>query len=446
MAPLGRNWSCFLVAIFTFLLRIPGIAQQDPPKVATLTGWVKGQIDDEGIASFKGIPFAKPPVGDLRWKPPVAPEPWEGVLQADKFGPSPMQTAPQPFLYWSKEFLIPEEPISEDCLYLNVWSPAVDANANLPVVVYIYGGGFRSGGSACPIYDGTNTAKAGVVFVSINYRVGIFGFLSHPELTAESPDNTSGNYGIQDMIAGLHWVKENIQAFGGDPNRVTIAGQSAGAFAVNYLTVSPLARDLFNGAIAESGADFRRGPGSRGQSLKLAEQEGLALEQELKVKGIQQLRAIPPNQLLSATKGGTWPIVDGHVIPKSVAQIYAEGNQAKIPVLIGWNKDDNLFVRPQSPETFKTSLNDRFGTFADKFAACYRSADDKETLTSQKRMSRDETFGLQMYHWALNQAGNSGTPAYVYNFNRALPAYNPETEFGAFHSGEIVYAYNNLHT
>jgi para-nitrobenzyl esterase len=138
--------------------------------------------------------------------------------------------------------------------------------------------------------------------------------------------------------------------------------------------------------------------------------------------------------------------VDGHVIPKSVAQIYAEGNQAKIPVLIGWNKDDNLFVRPQSPETFKTSLNDRFGTFADKFAACYRSADDKETLTSQKRMSRDETFGLQMYHWALNQAGNNGTPAYVYNFNRTLPAYNPETEFGAFHSGEIVYAYNNLHT
>lgn len=420
--------------------------QSDVSIASTQYGRVKGTISDQGIHIFKGIPFAKPPVGDLRWKSPQAPDSWEGILEANQFGPSPMQAPPQPFMFWSSEFLIPEAPISEDCLYLNVWTPKVDEQAKLPVVVYIYGGGFRSGGSACPIYDGENTAKEGVVYVSVNYRVGLFGFLAHPELTKESPDNTSGNYGIQDMIAGLTWVRDNIAQFGGDPNRVTIAGQSAGAFAVNYLTIAPQAQGLFRGAIAESGADFRQVGLGRGQLLEAAHKEGISLQDELGLSGISDLRRLPADSLLVATKGGTWPIVDGHTIPRPVREMYALGLQAKVPVLLGWNKEDILFVRPQTPEAFHDALAQRFGSWAGQFKAAYPATDAKITLASQKRLSRDETFGTQVYRWAKAHAAPSGNRVYVYNFNRGLPAYTEESAFGAFHSGEIVYAYNNLHT
>lgn len=420
--------------------------QSDESIASTQYGRVQGSISDQGIHIFKGIPFAKPPVGDLRWKSPQAPDSWEGILEANQFGPSPMQAPPRPFLFWSSEFLIPEVPISEDCLYLNVWTPRVDEQAKLPVVVYIYGGGFRSGGSACPIYDGENTAREGVVYVSINYRVGLFGFLAHPELTKESPNKTSGNYGIQDMIAGLSWVRDNISKFGGDPNRVTIAGQSAGAFAVNYLTVSPLARNLFHGAIAESGADFRKVGLGRGQLLTAAQNEGITLQEEMGFSGISELRSLPASELLKATKGGTWPIVDGYTIPMSVSDMYTMGLQAKVPVLMGWNKEDILYVRPQSPEEFHSGLEQRFGSWADQFKAVYLAADSNITLESQKRLSRDETFGTQIYSWAKGHANSSGEKVFVYNFNRGLPAYTEESAFGAFHSGEIVYAYNNLHT
>jgi para-nitrobenzyl esterase len=313
-------------------------------------------------------------------------------------------------------------------------------------VVYIYGGGFRSGGSACPIYDGENTAREGVVYVSINYRVGLFGFLAHPELTEESADNTSGNYGIQDMIAGLKWVRDNITQFGGDPNRVTIAGQSAGAFAVNYLTVAPQAKGLFHGAIAESGADFRKGGLGRGQLLTAAQNEGIALQDEMGLSGISDLRRMPSEALLKATKGGTWPIVDGYTIPMSVSDMYTRGLQAKVPVLIGWNKEDILYVRPQTPEAFHEALEQRFGSWADQFKAAYPAEDVTVTLASQKRLSRDETFGTQVYSWAKAHATPSGDKVFLYNFNRGLPAYTEESAYGAFHSGEIVYAYNNLNT
>jgi para-nitrobenzyl esterase len=204
---------------------------------------------ESSLISYKGIPFAAPPVGELRWKAPQALEPWEGILECDAFGPSPVQGKPMAFMFWSEEFLIPADPISEDCLYLNVWTEAETIEEKLPVIVYIYGGGFRSGGSGCAIYDGASMASKGVVFVSINYRVGLFGFLAHPELTAESEYGSSGNYGILDMIAALKWVNRNISQFGGDPGNVTIAGQSAGAFGVNYLTVSPLARGTFHRAL-----------------------------------------------------------------------------------------------------------------------------------------------------------------------------------------------------
>ncbi|MEK6546992.1 MAG: carboxylesterase family protein, partial [Bacteroidota bacterium] len=245
-----------IALILSCLFVFPGLAQT--VQVKTQQGIVEGEKIGQ-LNRFLGIPFAQPPVGDLRWKAPQEIVPWNGVKITKAYGPSPMQAEPKPFMVWSEEYLIPKEPISEDCLYLNVWSDS-QSNAPKPVLVYIYGGGFRSGGAACPIYDGAATASKGVVFVSINYRVGTFGFLAHPELSKESPSGTSGNYGLLDMIAALKWVKANIAAFGGDPNQVTIAGQSAGAFAVNYLCASPLAKGLFKRAIAESGSAMLSSP------------------------------------------------------------------------------------------------------------------------------------------------------------------------------------------
>ncbi|MBE7179119.1 MAG: carboxylesterase family protein, partial [Mucilaginibacter polytrichastri] len=230
----------FLQLIFPlFFLSLYANAQE--PKLKIDAGWISGIKSADGdITSFKGIPFAEPPVAQLRWKAPRPVKPWAGLRKCDAFGASPMQGNPAPFSMWTKEFLIPDEPISEDCLYLNVWSGAKNGSEKRAVLVWIYGGGFVSGGSAVPIYDGEALARQGVVVVSINYRVGIFGFFAHPELTKESGRNASGNYGLMDQIAALKWVQKNIAAFGGDPQKVTIAGQSAGSMSVNALVASPL--------------------------------------------------------------------------------------------------------------------------------------------------------------------------------------------------------------
>ncbi|GAB3529593.1 hypothetical protein GCM10027443_09200 [Pontibacter brevis] len=228
----------FALGGFIFLRPVPGV-------ITTQAGKVSGVRNLSGdVVSFRGIPFAAPPVGDLRWKAPQPVKPWAGVRKADAFGPSPMQAEPAPFSMWSEEFLIPKEPISEDCLYLNVWTGARSGKEKRPVLVWIYGGGFNSGGSAVPIYDGEAMAQKGIVFVSTNYRVGPFGFFAHPELTKESGKGASGNYGLMDQIAALQWVQQNIAAFGGDPANVTIAGQSAGAMSVHALVASPLAKGL----------------------------------------------------------------------------------------------------------------------------------------------------------------------------------------------------------
>jgi para-nitrobenzyl esterase len=252
--------------------------------VKTNTGMVSGSANTDGtVHIFKGIPFAAPPGGSLRWKEPQPVTPWAGVKQCTAFSASPMQARPDEFGVYTREFLIPYQPISEDCLYLNVWTNAKSPADKKPVLVYIYGGGFGSGGAACPIYDGEATAKKGVVFVVINYRVGIFGFFAHPELSKESGHNASGNYGLMDQLAALKWVKQNIKNFGGDPGNVTIAGQSAGSMSVNCLVASPLGKGLFQKAIAESGAMFISGPFGA-PTLQQAEQNGLKLAQQLKSK------------------------------------------------------------------------------------------------------------------------------------------------------------------
>lgn len=410
-------------------------------------GIIKGIQDSEsGVISFKGIPFAAPPVGDLRWRAPQPVEPWEGTLECTAFGASPMQAAPAPFMFWSEEFLIPSEPIGEDCLSLNVWTKAEAESDKLPVLVYIYGGGFRSGGGGCAIYNGSSMAEKGVVFVSINYRVGLFGFLAHPELTAESEYGSSGNYAIMDMIAALEWVQQNIERFGGDPANVTIAGQSAGSFAVNYLTVSPLAKGLFHRAIAQSGAAFLSSPLRPGMNLEEAEQAGVAFTEGVGVATLAELRSLSADSLQNARGGLSSPFADGYVIPESVMDAYKNGHQNDVPVLVGWNGDEGMVMQMHSADKFKEQAELRFGELADEFLAVYPASTEEEAIKSQVEMSRDETFGIQAYTWATTQSAYGKSPLYIYNFNRNLPAHTPESQFGAFHSSEIVYAYDNLHT
>ncbi|MBC2840281.1 carboxylesterase/lipase family protein [Robiginitalea sp. SC105] len=418
----------------------------DIPLAQTSSGMVSGVKTGEGLQVFRGIPFAAPPVGDLRWKPPQPAPSWEGIRKCAEFGPSPVQGPPRPFMYWSEEFLIPETPISEDCLYLNVWTPEMEPEVPKPVLVYIYGGGFRSGGSACPIYDGSAVAGKDVVFVSINYRVGVFGFLAHPELTAESKRASSGNYALLDMVAGLEWVRDNIRAFGGDPGQVTIAGQSAGAFAVNYLTVMPEARGLFHRAIAQSGSSFQSTGLGSGIDLATAESQGRELEAEMGVTGIEGLRDLPAEKLLNARNGSQGPIIDGEVVPNPVTVTYENGEQARVPLLLGWNKDDLVWLPSMSPDEFHSGFPERFGPMEADFKAAYPAGDSLQARESQRRLSRDQTFGYPVFTWAKNHSRTSGEPVYLYNFNRDLPAYDKATQFGAFHSGEIVYAYDNLHT
>ena len=412
---------------------------QEPLRVTG--GRISGTVTPDGaVRVFRGIPFAAPPVGELRWKAPQPVLPWSGVRTCDQFGPSPMQGSPSPFGPWSAEYLIPKQPISEDCLYLNVWSGAASARERRPVLVWIYGGGFNSGGAGVPIYDGEATARKGIVFVSLNYRVGPFGFLAHPELTKESGKNASGNYGLMDQIAALHWVKANIARFGGDPANVTIAGQSAGSMSVNCLVASPLAKGLFNKAIAESGAAF-----SRFQTpLADAEAQGVKFAQSLGVASLADLRAKPADEILKKAGGMRGPVIDGYLLPKPVAAIFAEKKQNDVVLLTGWNEDEGVsFAPPKGAEAFRQQAEKQYGTDAATFLKHYPASTDAEAVTSQQRLGRDQTFGVQNYAWAKLHSEQGGS-AYVYRFTRKVPATGEYAKYGAFHTGEVPYAYDNL--
>ncbi len=419
----------------------------DEKPIPVTGGLVSGTLGNDGsIRIYRGIPFAAPPVGNLRWKAPQAVVPWSGVRKCDAFGASPVQGVPNPFGPWSAEFLIPKEPISEDCLYLNVWSGAKTAKEKrpqdrLPVLVWIYGGGFGSGGAGCAIYDGEATAKKGVIFVSINYRVGPFGFLAHPELTSESGKGASGNYGLMDQIEGLKWVKQNIAAFGGDPNNVTIAGQSAGSMSVNCLVASPVAKGLFNKAIAESGASFANPQ----PTLQQAEESGMKTMQTLGASSLAEMRAISAEQILKKAQSGMrGPITDGYVLPKSVAQIFAAREQNDVTLLTGWNEDEGMASGPpKNAEAYRKQMEQQYGEKAPELLKHYPGTTDAEAANSQMRMSRDMIFGAQNYAWA-NIQSNQGKKVYVYRFTRKIPATGDYAKYGAFHTGEVAYAYDNL--
>jgi len=414
------------------------------PIVNTTAGKVSG-VENNGIQVFKGIPFAAPPVGDFRWKVPQPVTPWEGVKKCVAFGASPVQAPPVPFMCWSEEYLIPKEPIGEDCLYLNVWAPK-KSTTKKAVLVYIYGGGFRSGGAGCAIYDGTAMAKKDIVFVTINYRVGVFGFLAHPELSKESANKTSGNYALLDMIAALKWVKENIASFGGDPSRVTIAGQSAGAFAVNFLAASPLAKGLIYGAIAESGGSILPSSIRPAMHLPQAEATGVDFAKSLGCSSIADLRKKSADEILNANPGAIGPFEDGYVVPTSMLQTYLSGKQNDIPTILGWNLDDKMIGKPVTAKQFEEDIKKQFGANAEKLLAQYPATNDAIAAASQGDLSRDQTFGVQGYTWASLQSEHGKAPIYVYSFNRKLPPSSPANDFGAFHTGEVPYAYNNLHT
>lgn len=394
------------------------------------------------VVAYKGIPFAAPPVGELRWKAPQSVLPWAGIKKCDAFGPSPMQAKPVPFMVYTSEFLIPEQPISEDCLYLNVWTKT-HAGERRPVFMWIYGGGFTSGGTGVPIYDGEAMAKKGVIFVSVNYRVGVFGFFAHPELTDESPNHASGNYGLLDQVAALKWIRKNIAAFGGDPNNVTIGGQSAGSMSVNCLVASPLAKGLFNKAIAESGSFMTENPTLQSNNLQSSEQQGLKVAQAAHASSIKELRNIPAAELMKIP-GRYSPIIDGYVLPEPVPQIFAEGKQNKVPVLTGWNADESFVAAFKTKEAFQKQANEQYGADAENFLKYYPANTDDEARRSQIKLSRDMIFALSGYKWAGIQSETGQSPVYVYYFARKLPAMPDYVKYGAFHTGEVAYALDNL--
>ncbi|WP_259069982.1 carboxylesterase/lipase family protein [Mucilaginibacter sp. X4EP1] len=406
-------------------------------------GLISGiKSDSSDVIAYKGIPYAAPPVGNLRWKAPQPAIPWQGVKQCDNFGPSPMQAKPVSFMVYTREFLIPEQPISEDCLYLNVWTKAKHG-AKKPVFVWIYGGGFGSGGTAVPIYDGEAMAQKGVIFVSVNYRVGVFGFMAHPELTKESGNNASGNYGLLDQIAALQWIKRNITAFGGDPDNVTIAGQSAGSISVNCLVASPVAKGLFNKAIAESGSFLIDLPSIKANDLKIAEQQGIKVANAVHATTLDDLRRVPAEDLMKVPERYS-PIVDGYVLSETVAQIFAEGKQNNVSLLTGWNADESFISSFQNKDAFTQQAKEQYGADADEFLKYYPANTDEEAARSQVKLSRDMTFALSGFKWASLQSSQGKAPVYVYYFARKLPATAEYAKYGAFHTGEVAYVMNNL--
>jgi para-nitrobenzyl esterase len=409
--------------------------------VRTETGAVRGVAAARpGVVVFKGIPYAAPPVGPLRWRPPQPAKPWSGVRPATEFGASCMQHERNEFLPWTEEYLAHNE-TSEDCLFLNVWTPRPGSSAHLPVVVFIHGGAFTEGAGSIAIYDGTNLAATGLVVVTINYRLGVFGFFAHPELTAESDHHGSGNYALLDQIAALRWVKGNIAKFGGDPNRVMIWGQSAGAFSVNDLLASPLAAGLFERAMADSGIGVT---GLPMQPLKTAEEAGVKFAQAHHASSLRALRAIPAADLLSGPQDRFGPIVDGWVLADTPQALSAKGTDNDVPVITGYQANDGLlFSRPiQSADEYAQMAKRQYGENGDEFLRLYpaKTAEETKAMIMQSIRDRDR---VSMFLWATRRESNHRAPVFTYYFDRAIP-WPQHPEFGAFHSGELPYFFLNL--
>jgi para-nitrobenzyl esterase len=402
-------------------------------------------VANGNIVSFKGIPFAAPANGENRWRAPQPVKSWSGVKRADTFGPGCMQDPSMAVMFGAPP------KVSEDCLYLNVWTPARTPNERIPVMVWIYGGAFAAGMTSIPLYDGTHLAQQGVVVVSIAYRVGPFGFLAAPQLGREGKGQ--GNYGLLDMIAALQWVKKNIEGFGGDPGHVTIFGESAGGIAVSMLAASPLAKGLFQRGISESGGYFQppkfaNEGGQNGLPLKLAEKQGEQFFNDLGTHDVSAARTLSA-ELIQREAGPAlaarfWPVYDGYVLPGDEYELYELNRFNDTPVLIGTNSDEGaLFAQPGvTAASFQAQVKQGYDSKASSILAAYPSNNDAEAAVSSKNLFRDTAFAWPTWAWARLQSRVGKNPAFVYYFDHRT-ALAPD---GATHGAEMAYVFGNFDT
>jgi para-nitrobenzyl esterase len=445
-----RRWFG-LLALCCLLAGPAPLRAQSLRPVRTAGGLVEGTAAPSGVRMFKGIPLAAPPVGALRWQEPQPAAAWTGTLGATRFGPRCMQ------LPIFSDMVFRSNGMSEDCLYLNVWTPARTARQRLSVLVYFYGGGFVGGDGSELRYDGESLARRGIVVVTVNYRLGLFGFLAHPELTAESSHHASGNYGLLDQVAALRWVRANIAAFGGNPDRVTIGGESAGSASVSAQMASPLARGLIAGAIGESGAMIGRT--LAGVSLAEAERDGVAFARHVGAASLAALRALPADSLLRATDGPggrlTHLTVDGYFLPRAPAEIFAAGEQAHVPLLVGWNSEEAswrelLRAQEPSPQNYEAALRVRLLEHAGEALRLLPGATTEQVMESGTLLAGAQFIAYGTWKWAELQSRTGRRPVYRYYYTHPRPAAkdpvaNPPHQ-GAVHSGEIEYLLGNLAT
>ncbi|MDP4153902.1 MAG: carboxylesterase family protein [Bacillota bacterium] len=403
-------------------------------------GYVSGIEEGKDITVFKGIPYAAPPVGEMRWKAPQPVIPWDGVRKADAFGNACSQNTNLIHPYYKREFKLDPNPMSEDCLYLNIWTPAVSKNAKLPVMMWIHGGSFRQGYGNEIELNGEKLAKRGVVVVTINYRLGVFGFLTHPELSAENNDGVSGNYGLLDQIAALKWIKDNITVFGGDPDNVTIFGQSSGAMCVQALSVSPVTKGLFSKAIMQSGGGIHM---MEYPKLKDAEKQGVEFAEKLQKHSLRELRNTSAEELVSAASGfSPDPTAfrlntDGAVLPEDVSEAIYHGHQHNIPIIIGSTADEMRMVFKNMPEEIFRRNMMYYGKYADKFVNMFYT-DNKLTDIDNYMAYHIAGAALALAQIQNRQKGRK--PLYLYFFNRRLPG----DDSGAFHNCELWYVFETL--
>jgi para-nitrobenzyl esterase len=430
-----RIWTPLLCALL-----LPAPAAFAAPVVLG-SGQIEG-VRDGSFLIYKGIPYAAPPLGALRWREPQPAAQWAGIRDAKTFAPACMQTGVS---------MPGETPpaTSEDCLYLNVGAPA--QAKNLPVIVWIYGGGFFNGSASMPLYWGDQLARKGAIVVTFGYRVGPFGFLAYPGLTAESPHHSSGNYGLLDQIAALKWVRQNIVAFGGDPMRVAIAGQSAGAASVSILMASPLAKALFQRAIAESGGMFEPMQLAPNYQLANAEHTGVAYAKSVGAKSLAELRALPAAALLKGDAGEiSHPVAEPYVMPRSPYDVFAACEQNDVPILIGSNADEARSLITDLPTvkaaTFDADIAKHWGALPPQLLAAYPHATDAEAVAARLAFERDLRFGWDMWAWAGHEAAHGKNAVYYYHFthNPPFPKNSVYAGWGPSHYAELWYSFDHL--
>ncbi len=405
---------------------------------------------EEGVWSYKGIPYAAPPVGELRWREPQPPEPWGEVRPCTDYGPS----CPQEESDWTGMLSVGKT--DEDCLYLNVWSPAESPQERLPVMVWIHGGAFKSGSGSLPIYEGGNLARKGVVLVTINYRLGAFGLMAHPLLSEESPHGVSGNYGLLDQVAALNWVRENIAAFGGDPGNVTVFGESAGGMSILDLLASPLAQGLFHRAIVESGPLLELGLSvNKTPTLKEAEKTGEEISRKLGCDKagdeLAALREASPEKLIEAAASeneffspiNLSPNVDGYFLPEPPLEVFAAGRQHPVPLLTGINANEgNIFIPDVNLQQYRLMANYLYGAHAEEVMALFPAASEEEVKPALDKVITQMGFASSA-RFTAECTTRAGEPAYLYLFTRATRDERAQS-LGAFHGLEIMYAFGNL--